>query len=64
LRKVSATVRHCDRALAASGWANTVRMVAATMAMADLGARAKAFLKKCTRQRCQLDPCSTAPIAA
>src|SRR5919199_1388671 len=63
LRKLSATRRHCSRAAAASGWTNTVRIVAATIWAAVLGTSARALRTKCTRQRCHPAPWSTAAIA-
>ena len=50
--------------LAGSGWAKTVRIVAATISAAALGTSARAFRMKWTRQRCQLAPWRTAAIAA
>jgi len=48
--------------MAGSGWAHTVRMVAATISAAAWGTRPRAFRTKWTRQRCQLAPWSTAAI--
>ncbi len=48
----------------ASGWAKTVGMAAATISALPLGTRAKTLRMKCTRQRCQAAPSSTAAIAA
>jgi hypothetical protein len=51
------------RTCSASGWANTVRIAAATISLLPLGTRASTLRMKWTRQRCQAAPSSTASIA-
>jgi hypothetical protein len=48
---------------AAVGWAKTVRMAAATISAEPLGTLASTLRRKWTRQRCQLAPAMTAPMA-
>ena len=48
----------------ASGWAKIVRIAAATISALPLGTRASTLRIKCTRQRCQAAPSSTAAMAA
>ena len=45
-RKLSVTRSHCSLVPAASGWLNTVRIVAPTICWALLGTKAMAFLSQ------------------
>ena len=57
-------VSNCSDTRAASGWANTVRIAAATISLLPLGTTASTLRMKWTRQRCQLEPMNTALMAA
>ena len=53
-RSWSTTDLHCARAASADSCTNTVPMAALTMRRCVLPACARAFLMKCTLQRCQV----------
>jgi len=53
-----------ERTWAASGWAKTVRMAAATISALALGTLDNTLRMKCTRQRCQAEPMNTEAMAS
>ena len=63
-RSWSATWRQVRVAEAWSGWAKAWRMAAATTVVWLRGTWARAFLMKCTRQRCQVAPARLRAMAA